>query len=49
MEKIPKMSGVLRGNCCDTCSDIPQKWVYQEEFFNKIDAFSECLGATSNK
>ena len=25
------------------------EWVYQEEFFNKTDAFSECLGATSNK
>ena len=25
MEKIPKMSGVLRGNCCETCRNIPQK------------------------
>ena len=24
MEKIPKMSGVLRGNCFETCN-IPQK------------------------
>ena len=25
MQKIPKMSGVLRGNCCETCRNIPQK------------------------
>ena len=25
MEKIPRMSGVLRGNCCETCLNIPQK------------------------
>ena len=25
MEKIPKMSVVLRGNCCETCRNIPQK------------------------
>ena len=41
------MSGVLRGNCCETCPNIPQKntyeWVYQEEFFNKTDAFSKSL------
>ena len=42
------MSGVLRGNCCETCRNIPQRktpyeWVYQEKFFNKTDAFSERL------
>ena len=25
MEEILKMSGVLRGNCCETCHDILQK------------------------
>ena len=25
MEKIPKMSGVLRGNSCETCCNMPQK------------------------
>ena len=25
MKKIPKMSGVLRGNCCEICRNIPQK------------------------
>ena len=25
MKKIPKMSGVLRGNCGETCRNIPQK------------------------
>ena len=41
------MSGVLGGNCCATCRNIPQKityeGVYPEEFFNKIDDFSERL------
>ena len=47
MKKLPKISDVLRGNCCETCHNIPQKntheWVSQEEFFNKTDAFSERL------
>ena len=25
MEKIPKISGALRSNCCETCRNIPQK------------------------
>ena len=25
MKKIPKASGVLRGNCCETCCNISQK------------------------
>ena len=25
MEKIPKMSGVFRGNCCQICRNITQK------------------------
>ena len=25
MEKIPKISGVLRGNCCEACRNIPKK------------------------
>ena len=25
MEKIPKIKGVLRSNCCKTCRDIPRK------------------------
>ena len=41
------MISVLRGNCCETCRNIPQKTpnegVYQEEFFNKKDAFPEHL------
>ena len=47
MAKIPKMNGVLRGNCCETCRNIPHKntyeGVHQEEFSNKTDAFSKCL------
>ena len=39
------MSGVFRCNCCETCGEIPQKntyeGIYQKEFFNKPDAFSE--------
>ena len=37
MEAIPKMSGVLRG-CENT-----YEGVYQEDFFNKADAFLERL------
>ena len=45
MKKIPKMSGVLRGNCCEIVisSKKNYEWVYQGEFFNKADAFSERL------
>ena len=25
MVKIPEMSGVLRGNSCETCCNMPQK------------------------
>ena len=25
MEKIPKMSGILQGNCSETCRNTPQK------------------------
>ena len=25
MKQIPKMSGILRGNCCETCRNIPRK------------------------
>ena len=25
MKQIPKMSGFLRGNSCETCHNIPQK------------------------
>ena len=39
MEAIPKMSGVLRGNCCENTYE----GVYQEDFFNKADAFLERL------
>ena len=43
MKQIQKMSCIVRGNCCETCRNIPQKnsyeWVCQEEFFNKADAF----------
>ena len=43
------MSGVLRGNCCETCRNISinvkntYEWIYQEEFFNRTDAFLERL------
>ena len=44
MEKIPKMNGVLEGNFCETCRNIPQKTnkklFYQEELFNKSDGTS---------
>ena len=47
MKKMPKMSRVLRSNCRETCHNIPQKkpyeWVYQEDFINKTDNFSESL------
>ena len=46
MEKIPQMSGVLRGNYCETCRSIPQK-AHMNEFTKKYSltrhAFSECL------
>ena len=32
MKKIPKMSSVLRGNCCETCRNIPQKKTYEEVY-----------------
>ena len=52
MEKIPKMSGVLRGNCCETCRNIPQKEpmkkFYQQEFFSKA-CFSGTSAASSYK
>ena len=41
------MSGILHGNCCKSCCNIPQthiyEGVYQEELFNKTDAFLERL------
>ena len=42
MEKIPKVSCVLRGSCCETCRNIRYDGVYQEEFFKKT-LFSEPL------
>ena len=52
MEKIPKMSRVLRGNCCETCRNIPQKEpmkkFYQQEFFSKA-CFSGTSAASSYK
>ena len=30
MEKIPKIIDVLRGNCCETYRDIPQKTLMKE-------------------
>ena len=30
MEKIPKMSGILRGNFCETCRNIPLKTPMKE-------------------
>ena len=30
MEKIPKMSGVLQGSCCETCRNIPHKTPMKE-------------------
>ena len=52
MEEIPKISGVLRGNCCENFRNISHKKtyeeVYQDEFFNKRDSFSE-FAATSYK
>ena len=37
MEKIPKISGVLRGNCCEACRNIPKKTQQQpmKKFTNK--------------
>ena len=46
MEKIPKMSGVLQGGCCETCCNIPQKNTYEvvcQVVFNKTDAFPKRL------
>ena len=43
MEKIPKMSGVLQGSCCETCGNILQKTPMKDFTKNKTDAFSECL------
>ena len=41
MEKPPKISCVLGGSYCETCRNIHYVGVYQGEFFNKTDAFSE--------
>ena len=45
--KVPKIKGVLRGNCCETFHNIPQKTPKKEftrkEFFNALDDFSEHL------
>ena len=30
MEKILKISGALRGNCCENCRNIPQKTPMKE-------------------
>ena len=38
MEKIPEMSGVLRGNCCEICHNIPQKTPMDE--FTKKDSLT---------
>ena len=34
MEIIPKISGVLRGNCCESCRNIPSK-IPMKEFTEK--------------
>ena len=34
MKRIPKMSGGLRGNCCETCRNILQK-AFMNEFTKK--------------
>ena len=47
MEKIPKVSYVLRDSCFKTCRSFPQKkpyeGIYQEEFLNKTEEFLERL------
>ena len=46
MEKIPKMDGVLRGNCCQTCRNIPLKTPMKKLTMKDSlirEAFSECL------
>ena len=47
MQKIPKMSVVFRGNCCETCRNIPQKTPMNGLTKNnpliRSYAFSECL------
>ena len=41
MENIPNMSGVLRGNCCKTCLNIPQKTLMKE--FRKHITTLRCI------
>ena len=50
------MSCVLQDNCWETCRNVSQKKkkktseeVYQEQFFNKTDAFFGTSAATSYK
>ena len=46
MEKTPKMSGVLRGNCCETCPNISQKTSIKE-FTKKSSLARQILYGTS--
>ena len=42
MEKIPKVSCVLRGNSCEACRNVPKNTydgVYQKELFYKTYFF----------
>ena len=46
MGKIPEISGVLRGNCCETCHYIPQKMPMME-FIKKNSITRQKLLGTS--
>ena len=47
MEKILKMSGVLRSNCCETCRNIPQKTPVKE--FIKKNSLTRQINKTDHR
>ena len=49
-EKIPKITGVLRVNCCETCCNIPQEHLWKSLLRRILsqDRFFVTSVATSN-
>ena len=47
MEKIPKMNGVLEGNFCETCRNIPQKT--NKNYFTKKNSLTSQMELLINK
>ena len=47
MEKVQKMSRLLRDNCCETCRNIPQKTLMKDVAIKRILYQERCFFGTS--